>query len=234
MKEIYIVMTVLPTFINHVVYCLTGFEYTHFSVALDKNLKKLYSFQIKNKATTLVGGFMEEDQVFYFHGKKNISLKQVIYKIPVTNEEYISIIKFLNEIKNDNEYTFNYISAWLMFVLGGVKSYKAYHCVEFICEVLNLIKVVQLPKRTHKMHPKDLYNVLNNYQCEVRTIDANDYDIVDDLFLKKIKLSVAIKKSLYSIKESFCRAILQRKSKKYNYRNLNFYNEDCYIKEKGG
>ena len=230
MKKIYIVMLVLPTFINKLVYFLTGFEYTHFSLALDKDLKKLYSFQIKNKSTTLVGGFMEEEQVFYFHGKKDISLKQIIYEIPVSNEEYLEIVNFLNTIKNDNEYTFNYVSAWLMFVFGGVKSYKAYHCVEFICEVLNKIKEINLPKKTYKMHPKTLYRVLNKYKSEVKLINANDYEIPDNVFFKNIKFTTAVKKSFYSIKESICRAVLQRKSKKYNYKNLNFYPDDCYDK----
>lgn len=116
MKKIYIVMMVLPTFINKLVYCLTGFEYTHFSLALEKDLNKLYSFQIKNKSTTLVGGFMEEEQVFYFHGKKDIN--------------------------------------------------------------------------------------------------ANDYAIPDNVFFKNIKFTTAVKKSFYSIKESICRVVLQRKSKK--------------------
>ena len=184
MKNIYIVMMVLPTFINEVVYCITGFEYTHFSLSFDKNLKKLYSFQIKNKSTTLVGGFMEEEEVFYFHGKKNIKLKQVVYEIPVTDEEYSKIVDFLNMIKNDNEYIFNYVSAWLMFLFGGVKSYKAFHCAEFICEVLNLIDEIKLPKKAYKMHPKDLYKILNNYKSEIKEIDSNNYEMVDNIFLK--------------------------------------------------
>ena len=228
MKKIYITMVKLPTFINHYVYCLTGFKYTHFSVSFYEDLRTVYSFQIKNKRTTLVGGLLEENESFYFHGKPNTKIEEIKYEIPLSDEEYEKVYNFVENIKNDKEYTFNYISAWLMFPFGGVKSHKAFHCSEFICEILNLIDEIKLPKKTHKMHPKDLYKVLNKYKHTIRNIYSKDYIIdSDNVFFRKIKLKVVIKKSLYSIKESFCRAIFQRTTKNFDYHNINFYEEDC-------
>lgn len=226
MKYIYVNMVELPTLINRIVNFLTHFKYTHFSISFDKNLTKLYSFQIKNKKIFLVGGLVEETQASYFHGKKNIHLKQQIFKIPVSNDEYDRIYNFVENIKNDKEYMFNYVSALFMFALGGVKSYKAYHCVEFVSEVINLIDAINLPKPPHKMHPRDLYKVLLPYCCAIGKIYSKNYSETDDLFFAKIKPFVAIKKSLYSIREAICRAVFKKTTKRFNYKNINFYRKD--------
>ena len=59
MKNIYISMVQLPTVINKYVAFITGFSFTHFSISFDKNLNKLYAFQIKNKKIPFVGGLDE-------------------------------------------------------------------------------------------------------------------------------------------------------------------------------
>lgn len=226
MKYIYITMMQLPTITNKYVSFITGFEYTHFSVSFDEKMEKLYSFQVKNKSIPFVGGFMEESHASFFHGKNNISLKEKVFKVPVNKVEYQKILTFIENIKNDNEYMFNYVSALLMFLIGGIKSYKSYHCVEFVSNVVNFIDNIQLPKEIHKMHPRDLYIVLNPYLYIERIINSDDFENENDIFNKKIKLNIAIKKSIYSIKESICRAILNRITKNFNYKNINFYYED--------
>ena len=94
------------------------------------------AFQKRNIHTTLIGGLIEENESLYFHGKKNAKVNEIIYEIPVTNEEYNNIYNYIETVKNDKEYIFNYISCWLMFPIHGIKSYKALHCTEFLCEVL--------------------------------------------------------------------------------------------------
>lgn len=226
MKNIYISMVQLPTVINKYVTFITGFSFTHFSISFDKNLNKLYAFQIKNKKIPFVGGLVEETVGSYFQGKSNISLKQVIFKIPVTDEEYLKVFNFVEDIKNDKEYMFNYVCAVSMFLNGGTKSYKSYHCVEFISEILEIINI-KIPKKTYKMHPKDLYLVLKPFIIKKRIIYSKNYiTSANNSFYYNINLNVAVKKSIYSIKESLCRAFLQRTSKNFNYKNINFYDKD--------
>lgn len=226
MKYIYISMVQLPTIINKFVTFITNFEYTHFSISFDENLEKLYSFQLKNKKIPFVGGLVEETQSSYFQGKKNITIKQIVFKIPVNEKEYQKIFNFINKVKNDKEYTFNFVSALIMFISGGVNAYKSYHCAEFISVILSFIKEIKLPKKTYKMHPKDLYDVLQPYLYIKRNISSKNLKNTNDIFLKKIKTSVAIKKSFYSIKESICRTFLFRTTKNFNHKNINFYEND--------
>lgn len=224
-------MVQLPTIINKYVTFITGFEYTHFSVSFDENLKKLYSFQLKNKKIPFVGGLMEETEGSYFQGK-NITIKEMVFRIPVSEKEYQKIFNFVEKVKNDKEYTFNFVSVLTMFITGGTNAYKSYHCTEFVSKILSFVKEIKLPKKTYKMHPTDLYEVLKPYLYFKRNISSKDFVAKNDIFLKTVKPNIAIKKSIYSIKESLCRTFLYRTTKNFNYKNINFYNQDLIKKQK--
>lgn len=226
MKYIYITMVQLPTIINKFVTFMTKFEYTHFSISFDEDLERLYSFQVKNDKIPFVGGLVEETQGLYFHGKENICLKEMVFKVPISINEYTQIYNFVEKVKNDKEYTFNYVSALVMFILGGVKAYKSYHCVEFICVLLAFIKEIEIPKETYKMHPKDLYEVLRPFEYLKRDIHSQDFETKENIFLKRIKLSSGVRKSIYSIRESICRTVFHRTTKRFNYKMINYDEED--------
>ena len=130
------------------------------------------------------------------------------------------------ETINEIEYIFNYVSALFMFTIGGVRAYKAYHCIEFISKALSFIKKIEQPKDAHKMLPQDLYQVLKPFQTETKQIYSNDFEAVDNIFLKKIKIFTKIKKSAYSVTESIHRFLLQKVSKKFNYKNVNYFDSD--------
>lgn len=226
MKHIYIAMVQLPTLANRCATMLTKFPCIHASISFDENLEKLYAFQIKNKDTPLVGGLVEETQAIYFHGKNNIYIKELVFKIPVTDNEYENMKLFVNNIKNDSEYIFNYVSALFMFFIGGVKSYKAYHCIEFISEVLSLTTTIKLPKKNHKMLPQDLYKTLLPFMIQERNLCSNDFDISNDIFLKEIRFSAKLKKSFYSVAEAIYRTLFKKVSKNFDSKKVNYYESD--------
>lgn len=226
MKKIYIVMVELPTLANKILCFFTRFKYSHFSVCLDDKLKKLYAFQVRNKKTPLVGGFMEENESYYFHGK-NVKLHEMIFEIPVSDKEYREIYNFIKRIKNDKEYIFNYVSALFMLLFGGLEVYKSYFCCDFISDILNIIDDIELPKKSYKMKPKDLYKLLIKYKHTSRIIDSSKYNInVRKEFLKDIKTTSIIKKSFYTISESIYRFIFGKARKNYDYKKTCFYSND--------
>ena len=170
---------------------------------------------------------MEEDESFYFHGKKNIQLNELIFEIEVTDKEFLEISNYIDKIKNDNEYIFNYVSALFMFLLGGIKVYKSFHCVEFVSVILDMIDQISLPKKTHKMHPKDLYLVLKNFKCTSKTMNSIDYEIdYEKPFFKELRKISKLKKSFYSTTESIIRVVLKRPRKNFSYKMINFYEYD--------
>lgn len=227
MRTIYILIHTLPTFANKYLALLSGFEYTHFSIAFDNKFDKLYAFQVQNKKTPLIGGLVEESRAIYFHGKKNVYLKELICEIPVTKKEYDEIYHFVMNIKNDKEYTFNYMACLLMYPFGGVKAYKSYYCTEFIVDILKKIRKFDIKKKSHRIRPVELYNELKPFIKQTNEIFSGDYQDDNSIFLSDIKFSVIVKKSFYSIKESICRSILKRKSKNFNYKKINLFKEDC-------
>ena len=105
--------------------------------------------------------------------------------------------------------------------------YKSYHCVEFVSVVLNMIDEISLPKKTYKMHPKDLYLVLKNFKSTSKIICSDDYEIDNEKpFFKELKEKSIIKKSFYSITESIIRAVLKRPRKNFDYNMMNFSESD--------
>lgn len=227
MKRIYVFMVNLPTFANKCSYFFTRFKYSHISICLDSEFKKFYAFQKKNIKTPLVGGFMEENESYFFQAKNVTSLDEIIFEIPVSDEEYNEIFNFITRIKEDREYIFNYISVLFMFLMGGFKVYKSFHCCEFACKVLKNVDSIKLPKKTYKMHPKDLYKVLLKFEHYEKTINIKDFELDDDnIFFKDIKLKSVIKKSYYTVTENIIRSILKRPRKEYNYFKTNYDESD--------
>lgn len=204
-------MVRLPTFVNKCSFFFTRFKYSHISICLDSEFKKFYAFQIKNIKTPLVGGFMEENESYFFQAKNITSLNEIVFELPVTDEEYTKISNYITTVKEDKEYIFNYVSALFMFLIGGIRVYKSFHCCEFACEVLNNIDSIKLPKKTYKMHPKDLYKLLIKFEHYEKTINIKDFEFDNDnIFFKKIKLKSVIKKSYYTVTENVIRSILKR------------------------
>ncbi len=230
MKKIYVFMVHLPSIANKCSYIFTGFKYTHISICLDNEFKKFYAFQVKNIRTPLVGGFMQENESFFFQAKNVTSLEELVFELPVTDEEYIKVSNYVTSIKEDKEYIFNYVSSLFMFLVGGIKVYKAFHCCEFACEVLNNIDSIEFPKKIYKMHPKDLYKSLLKFEHYKKTININDYEFDDNnIFFKQLKAISVIKKSYYSVTECIIRAILKRPRKNYNYCKLNYDDSDVWL-----
>ena len=64
MKKIYIVLAHTGTILSRIIKMRTGAEYTHSSIALDKNLEQMYSFGRKYSYIAFIGGFVREGASF--------------------------------------------------------------------------------------------------------------------------------------------------------------------------
>lgn len=60
MKKIYLVLTHTGTMLSRLIKTFTKDEFTHSSIALDIDLKQLYSFGRLNPYNPFVGGFVHE------------------------------------------------------------------------------------------------------------------------------------------------------------------------------
>ena len=98
MKEIYIILTHTGTVLSRIIRCYTKDEYSHVSIALDKNLENMYSFGRLNPYNPFFGGFVHEkvNEGVY---KRFKNTKTCIYSLEIEDSKYRKIEKTINKMK---------------------------------------------------------------------------------------------------------------------------------------
>lgn len=157
MKKIYIVLTYTGTILSKLVKMYTRREFSHVSIALDEDLKEMYSFGRRNAYNPFVAGFVHEglDRGTFRRFKKT---KTRIYSMQIPDEKYdkvVEIIKGIREHKND--YDFNIIGLFAVAVNLKFRREKSFYCAEFVKYVLEQSKIAKdLPEL---IQPEDFKNI---------------------------------------------------------------------------
>ena len=132
MKKIYIVLTYTGTMISKIIKSYTKDEFSHVSIALDIELKHMYSFGRLNPYTPLWAGFVQE----YIHKgtfKRFYKTTAKVYSLEVTDEQYEKIENTIKQMEREKKkYKFNIIG---LFAVGfHIKIQKKYtfYCAEFV------------------------------------------------------------------------------------------------------
>ena len=137
MKRIYFVLTFTGTWLSRVVRVYTRKEFSHVSIALDKDLKYMYSFGRLNAYNPIVAGFVHEIQnEGTFKRFKNTH--SMICSIEVTDKQYKKIkanIKHFEDTKDN--YGFNLLG--LIGIIFGTRIQREnkYYCAEFVKYILD-------------------------------------------------------------------------------------------------
>ncbi len=135
-REIYIVVSQTGTILSLILKLVTGAEYNHSSISLDKTMHTMYSFGRKNPYHALPGAFVKESPEYgTFKRFKNTEAKVV--KMTVTEEQYNELSSQLRRMwRHREEYHYNYIG--LLFGMFHRKKKRDYYfyCSEFVAELL--------------------------------------------------------------------------------------------------
>ena len=168
-KYIYVLLTSTPSKFGKIIRAVTHAEYNHVSMATNDELSDICTFARRKLKTPLNAGFTHERLEYYTRNKySNIGV--IVYKIPVTEEQYKDVTELLNEIENDKEYMYNLFSALTYPIIGGFRTYKAFTCVEFVASVLNKAGVITIDK-AHKITPEEYGNILDDYKYYVGNLE---------------------------------------------------------------
>ena len=137
-KKIYIVLSFTGTLFATFIRIVTGKEYSHSSISLDKDLNEMYSFGRLNPYNPFIGGFVHEG---LYHGTFNRfkKTKAKILEIDVSEEEYNKLkdeIKSFNETKKDWKY--NYLGIILYPFKKAIHFKNRFYCSEFVKHMLDL------------------------------------------------------------------------------------------------
>lgn len=159
---IYVMISKTPSKFARVIRKAMHIEYNHASLALDENLDEIYAFaRYKNRVPVVAGLVRENAGRFTLCQHDDVKIK--IFKVPVTQTQFIHIRQVINQILMDGEYHYNLFSALTFPILKGFQTYKAYTCIEFVMNML-VEAGIELEKPTWSYHPEELVAILGEYE----------------------------------------------------------------------
>lgn len=182
MKKIYIVLTHTGTVLSQVIKKYTNDEFSHVSISLDRELRKMYSFGRLNPRNPFIGGFVHEG---INHGtfKRFKKTQTAIYSLLITDEQYKKIENVINYMKeNKDNYNFNVIGLFAVAVHKKITSNKSFYCAEFVKFAFDQAKLdLSLPDMVKPEHFKYIDNIRLEYKGKLK-----DYNKVRKSFIKDV------------------------------------------------
>lgn len=158
-RKIYIVLSQTGTCFSRAIKFYTRYNYNHTSIALDKELKELYSFGRRTLRLPLPAGFVHEDKdsgIFKIY--KNTTCR--VYELDVTEEEYDMVKDIIDNFKKEG-IKYKYSVLGIIAIMLHIPYNRKYHyvCSQFVAHVLKEGKIVEFDKDTSLVKPEDFDNL---------------------------------------------------------------------------
>ena len=168
MKKIYIVLTYTGTILSKIVKIYTRREFSHVSIALDENLKEMYSFGRLNAYNPFWAGFVHEDlNKGTFKRFKNTKAR--VYSLEVEEEQYDRVVEVIRDIQNNRfDYNFNILGLIGVVINYKVKRERYFYCAEFVKYVLEQSNICDLPELVKPEDFKEIDNLDVVYNGQLR------------------------------------------------------------------
>ena len=132
MRQIYIILTDTGTILSRIIKLFMKDEYAHVSIALDKKLRKMYSFGRLNPYNPFYGGFVHE-HINRGTFKRFKKTKAKIMALNVNEEQYKKVEQVIKKVKKDRkQYKFNVFGLFAIYFKLKVKRKKCFYCAEFV------------------------------------------------------------------------------------------------------
>ena len=159
MKKIYIVLTHSGSILSKAIKIIKNYEYTHVSIALDKNLEEMYSFGRKHPYNAFIGGFVQESSNFGTFKRFSKTTSKIFY-IDVTDAQYENIKNIIDKFNQDKEkYSFNFIGLCSLAFNTKITKENKFYCAEFIKYIFDESNIQNnLPEL---VTPEDFLNIPN-------------------------------------------------------------------------
>ena len=156
-RYVYILLSRTHTIPARLIRFFTKAPYSHTSLALDVELKELYSFARRHIYNPFNSGFVLEDiETGIFGRDKNVYCS--VYAIPVTEEQYQILRRELKHfIENSDMYNYNYMGlVGILFGKNVSKDYN-YFCSQFVSHVLSRSGIELFKKADGLIQPYDFH-----------------------------------------------------------------------------
>ena len=170
MKKIYIALMHTGTLLSNIIKCYTKDEFSHISIALDSELKEMYSFGRLHAYNPFWGSFVHEE-INKGTYKRFKNTKTEVYSLVVTDEQYEKIKKVINYFKeNKQKYRFNFIGLACVGINKRIKRKNRFYCAEFVKHIMKAsgISVNDLPELIRPEDFKKLQGLKLEYKGLLR------------------------------------------------------------------
>lgn len=159
MKKIYIILTYTGTMLSKIIKYYTGDEFSHVSIALDSQLRKMYSFGRLNPYNPFWGGFVHE-RINSGTLKRFSKTKARVYSLEIDDEQYEKLKYTIFCIKKlKRSYKFNILGLFAVGFKIKIRADKSFYCAEFVKYVLEEANIeTKLPEL---IKPEDFKQIKN-------------------------------------------------------------------------
>ncbi len=159
MRKIYIILTHTGTVLSRIIKYYTKDEFSHVSIALDPDLKEMYSFGRLNPYNPFWGSFVHEE-INKGTFKRFKRTKTEVYSLFVTDEQYEKarkIITYFND--NKEKYKFNILGLICVSIHKKIKRKNSFYCAEFVKHVLKASGVSEVNDLPQIIRPEDFKQI---------------------------------------------------------------------------
>ena len=180
MKKIYIILTYTGTMLSKIIKYYTGDEFSHVSIALDSQLRKMYSFGRLNPYNPFWGGFVHEGiNIGTF--KRFSRTRARVYSLEIDDEQYEKLKYAIFYIKKLRKYyKFNTLGLFAVGFKIKIRADKSFYCAEFVKHVLEEANIeTMLPDLVKPEHFKKVDNLkveydglFKFYKCQPTCVSA--------------------------------------------------------------
>lgn len=160
MPSVYILLTRTDTLFAKALHGATHNRYTHASLALDRDLERMYSFARRQDTTPLPAGFVRENLYSGVYGRCG-GADSLLLEVPVSEKSYRIIEQRLAAMERRKD-CYDYDLLGLALAGMGIAHERPgkYFCSHFVAETLEAAGALKLPCHPSLVRPQDFTRLL--------------------------------------------------------------------------
>ena len=182
MKKIYIVLTHTGTLLSRLIKNYTRAEFSHVSIALDIELKEMYSFGRLHPYNAFIGGFVHE-YVNQGTFKRFYNTTTKIYSLDVTDNQYCMLRNIIDKFESKKkDYKFNFCGLCAAGFNRRIERKKAFYCAEFVKYLMENASInLRFP---YVVKPEDFKNMVELQEIYYGLL--REYQVPTEQYMAKI------------------------------------------------
>ncbi len=158
MKKVYIITTYTGTTLSYLIKNISKTPYAHVSIALNEDLKPMYSFGRLNPKTPIFAGFVEENINEGLYAIRT-NTRCRVYSLYVTNEQYNDLYKNILEVSNNRDkYDYDVLALIYLSRNKARETKYKYVCSHFVASMLEKSNINLFDKEACAIKPNDFFD----------------------------------------------------------------------------